>query len=120
MTLSEVATFLNASPRNWNAMTAQQRTDVLDAIKPGASGFNPAQRTWFKDWWLLCTPPNLAAINAALPARTRAGGLTNGGVTYLNIDLLTDCDQAGGTYFAARSVIQGLTCINAPGLQPQT
>jgi hypothetical protein len=120
MTLSEVATFLNASPRNWNAMTAQQRTDVLDAIKPGINGFNISQRTWFKDWWLLCPPPNLVTINASLPSQTRAEGISNGGVIYLNIDLLTDCNESDNTYFAAKIHLQGLNCVHMPGLLPQS
>jgi hypothetical protein len=117
-TLAQVATFLKATPSSYDSLTTAQKADLRDTLAPKLAGFDGAQRTWFKDWWLACTQVQIDAINATLPAKTRVSGILSGGVWYLNIDLATDCLQAGNTYFASRSILRTLVCTYVPGLQP--
>lgn len=115
LTLSEVASMLKASPKSWNDLTAQQKTDVRDALAP-VLGFNAPQRAWFGDWWFICTQANVDAMNALLPANTRIAPVSYQSALYLNMDLATDCMQAGDTYAAARPTLRTLVCTNIPNL----
>lgn len=111
-TLAQVAAFLTAGPVSYNDLTAQQKQDFSDTLAPKVQGFDGQQRPWFKDWWFACTQANVDAINAALPARVRVAAVNYLGTLYLNIDLATDCLNAGDTYFAARPILRALICTN--------
>lgn len=110
-TLAQLATLLKASPKSFNALTSQQKADMLDALRP-LSGFDASQRSWFEDWWFVCTQAQVDAINALLPASVRVDPTSFGGALYLSTDLATDCANQKDTYFAARSVIRTLVCAN--------
>lgn len=114
LTLAQLATVV--SGKSWDTLTAAQRTDVRDTLGPKIAGFDGQQRAWFRDWWFACTQANVDAMNALLPPNVRVEAVSYLSVLYLNIDLITDCIQAGDTYFAARSVLRTLVCTNVPNL----
>lgn len=108
MSLATVAAALQGNNKGWDDLSASEKQDMRDSLGPGATGFSPAQRTWFRNWWLLANSGQITAINNLLPARTRVQALSHGGNLYLSIDLLTDTPDSGKTYHAARTVIQTL------------
>jgi hypothetical protein len=116
VTLSELATILKASPKSYDLLTTQQKQDFRETLAPKVDGFEGQQRTWFRDWWFVCTQAQLDTMNAALPANVRINAVDYLGVLYINIDLATDCMQLTDTYGAARSVIRTLICTNVPNL----
>lgn len=117
MTLAELATILRASPKSYDLLTAQQKTDFRETLAPKLAGFDGGQRNWFGDWWIIATQANVDAINAALPANVRVQSVSYLGVQYLNIDLATDCMQAGDTYTAARPILRTLIITEIPNLR---
>jgi hypothetical protein len=122
-TLAQIAAFLIATPSSYDGLTAGQKTDLRDTLAPKIAGFDGQQRTWFRDWWFVATPAQIASANALLPAKVRLSGVTYLGTTYLNIDIATDCINAGETYYPARSVLRTLVMTNVPNLPdllPQT
>jgi hypothetical protein len=114
-TLAQVAAFLTVTPVSYNDLTAQQKQDFSDTLAP-FNGFSGGQRAWFGDWWFACTQAQVDTMNAALPAKVRVQPARYLGVLYLNIDLATDCLNAGDTYAAARPVLRTLVCTNIPNL----
>lgn len=122
-TLAQIAAFLQATPSSFNGLTAAQKQDFLDTLVPTVAGFDGAHRAWFGDWWLVCVQADVDAMNAVLPANVRVSPVTYLGVLYLNIDLATDCMNAGDTYAAARPTLRTLVMTNVPNLAsllPQT
>lgn len=115
-TLQQVATFLRASPKSYDTLTAGQKTTFREVLAPKLAGFDGEQRTWFRDWWFVATQAQVDAINAALPRNVQVQPVLYNGTLYLNIDIATDCLQSGDTYFAARSVFRALVCTNVPNL----
>lgn len=115
MTFSELAVLLNASPKSYNDLTAQQKLDVRDLLAP-LSGFNAPQKAWFGDWWMACTQVQVDNMNAALPVGVRIKAVSYLGLLYINIDVVTDCMGATDTYFGARPILRTLICTNIPGL----
>jgi hypothetical protein len=114
LTLSQLATMV--VNKSWDLLTPSQRTDFRDTVAPKLEGFDGQQRAWFRDWWFACTQAQVDTMNAALPASVRVSPVSHLGQLYLNIDLATDCMQAGDTYAAARPVLRTLICTNIPNL----
>lgn len=95
-----------ARGKSWQDLTTNQK-NAAKAMLSG--GFNDAQRAWLTKQWLVITQPDVDAINATLPAGTRVSPVADaGGALYVNADLLTDSQDPGSTYFAARAVIRRL------------
>lgn len=116
MTLSELATILKASPKSYDLLTAQQKTDFRETLAPKIDGFEGPQRAWFRDWWFACSQAQLDTMNGLLPPNVRIEAVTYLGLKYISIDLSTDCFQLTDTYGPARSVIRTLICTNIPNL----
>lgn len=114
LTLPQLAATLIGN--SFNSLTAQQKIDFRDTLAPKLAGFDGQQRAWFGDWWLLCTQPQVDAMNAALPAGTRVAPVAYLGNLYLNIDLGTDATSLGDTYFATRATLRALVFTNIPNL----
>lgn len=115
-TLAQIATVLKATPLSYDAMSASQKEDFRDTLRPRLIGFDGEQRAWFRDWWFVATQPQVDAMNAALPVNVRVAPVAYNSTLYLNIDLATDCLQAADTYFAARPVLRALVITFVPGL----
>lgn len=115
-TLAQIAAFLQATPSSYDSLTASQKTDLRDTLAAKLTGFDGEQRAWFRDWWFQCTQANVDAMNAALPASTRVSAVAYDNKLWLNVDLVTDCMNAGDTYFACRSVLRTLVMTNVPNL----
>lgn len=121
LTMAQLA--LVVKDKSWDLLTAAQRIDFRDTLAPKLDGFDGQQRAWFRDWWFACTQADVDAMNAALPASVRIGAVSYLGQLYINVDLATDCMQAGDTYAAARPVLRTLILRNVPNLPdllPQT
>ncbi len=121
LTLPQLATTIVGN--SFNSLSAQSKQDFIDTLKPKVQGFDGTTRSWFGDWWLLTTQAQLDAMNAALPGNTRVYAVSYLGSLYLNIDLCTDCVNAGDTYVAARPTLRALVFTNIPNLAsllPQT
>jgi hypothetical protein len=122
MTLAQVATFLKATPSSWDMLTAAQKQNARDSLLPKIQGFDGEQRTWFKNWWLVCTQTQVDQMNALLPAGVRVAPIAWAAKLYLSIDLLTDVINQGDTYYPARSVVRTLVCtfVDPPPTPPVT
>lgn len=72
-----------------------------------------------RNYWLVATPEQIQAINAALPPCTRVEPrILVGGERVLGADLLTD-SAPGGTYGAAAAILESLPIVPVePDLLP--
>lgn len=105
MTLQDIADALRA--KSWQDLPAGTKTTAKQLLG-GDRGFTDAQRAWFAGRWLAITQTDIDSTNKALPASTQVGALDIDGTLYLNADILTDSQDPGSTYFAARAVIKRL------------
>lgn len=112
LTIAEISDQVATANTNWNGLGASLKSEFGAKLRARVrEAFDNPQRNFFKNWWLRVTAGQLATGNGLLPANVRVSARTGlDGLLYINADLLTDC-QAGETYAAVRTQLQGLPLV---------